>query len=68
MSGAGPLPLTHLLWEMPNALLTSHTAGFSVEACRHSLFTTVHDTSSTAHGLPPRHPVPELRDRPHPRE
>jgi phosphoglycerate dehydrogenase-like enzyme len=60
-----PLPPTHPLWELPNVLITAHTAGFSVEAFRQSLFTAIDDTIAVARGLPPRHPVPELRAAAH---
>jgi D-3-phosphoglycerate dehydrogenase len=56
-----PLPPTHPLWDMPNVLITSHSAGFSEEAYRQSLFTVAADTVAMAGGLPPLHPVPELR-------
>ncbi len=59
-----PLPPTHPLWDMPNVLITSHSAGFSEEAYRESLFTAAQDTLAVARGLPPQHPVPEWRDSP----
>jgi phosphoglycerate dehydrogenase-like enzyme len=60
-----PLPPTHPLWELPNVLITAHTAGFSVEAFRQSLFTAIDDTIVVARGIPPRNPVPELRAAAH---
>ncbi len=56
-----PLPPTHPLWELPNVLITSHTAGFSVEAFHQSMRTAIEDVVAVAQGCPPAHPVPELR-------
>ncbi len=55
-----PLPPGHPLWEMPQVMITSHTAGLSTEAYRHSLAVALADTVAVARGLPPRHPVPEM--------
>jgi D-3-phosphoglycerate dehydrogenase len=70
LAGAGldvidpsPLPAAHPLWDLPNVVITSHSAGFSQDAYRQSLRTVIEDTIAFANGLPPRFPVPELGDR-----
>ena len=57
---AYPLPPEHPLWEMPNVMITSHTAGLSGDAFRHSLTVALADTIAVARGLPPANPVPEM--------
>jgi phosphoglycerate dehydrogenase-like enzyme len=56
-----PLPPEHPLWDLPNVLITSHTAGISVEAFHQSFTTALDDTIAVASGRPPAYPVPELR-------
>jgi len=56
-----PLPPSHPLWDMPNVLITSHSACISVEALHQSQSTAIDDAAALLHGRPPLHPVPELR-------
>jgi D-3-phosphoglycerate dehydrogenase len=56
-----PLPASHPLWDMPNVLITSHSACISVEALHQSQSTAIDDAAAVLHGRPPLHPVPELR-------
>jgi D-3-phosphoglycerate dehydrogenase len=56
-----PLPPSHPLWDMPNVLITSHSACISVEALHQSQSTAIDDAAAALHGRPPLHPVPELR-------
>jgi phosphoglycerate dehydrogenase-like enzyme len=52
-----PLPLDHLLWDLPNVLITSHSACISREALRESQTMAIEDALAVLHGRPPRHPV-----------
>lgn len=56
-----PLPPSHALWDMPNVLLTSHSAGLSGAALHQSQAAAVEDAIAVLHGRPPAHPVPELQ-------
>jgi phosphoglycerate dehydrogenase-like enzyme len=53
-----PLPPTHPLWNMPNVLITSHSACLSAEALRESQTTAIDDAAAVLHGRQPAHPVP----------
>lgn len=78
LAGAGldvvepaPLPPWHPLWDMPNVLITSHSAGLSGAALHQSQTTALEDAIAVLQGKPPAHPVPELREarlvgEPHP--
>ena len=56
-----PLPPAHPLWSLPNVWITSHTGAISVEAADDAWSSVVEDVIRVRDGLPPAHPVPELR-------
>jgi phosphoglycerate dehydrogenase-like enzyme len=53
-----PLPPDHPLWDLPNVLITSHSACLSHEALRESQTIAIDDAAAVLQGRPPRHPVP----------
>ncbi len=55
-----PLPEDHPLWEMPNVLITSHTACISQEALMQSQTIALEDAIAVLSGRAPAHPVPEM--------
>jgi phosphoglycerate dehydrogenase-like enzyme len=55
-----PLPPDHPLWDLPNVLITSHSACLSREALRESQTIAIEDAATVLQGRTPRHPVPEL--------
>jgi phosphoglycerate dehydrogenase-like enzyme len=67
LAGAGldvvdpdPLPSDHPLWEMPNVIITSHTAALSRQAQITALATAFADAAAVLAGLEPENPVPEM--------
>lgn len=62
-----PLPPGHPLWELPNVLVTSHSAALSREALDESFATAIDDVAAVLAGRPPLHPVAELAAAPFPR-
>ena len=68
ISGAGldvvdpePLPADHQLWELPNVMITPHTAAISRQALEQSFSIALEDVISVLQGSSPKHPVPELQ-------
>lgn len=55
-----PLPTDHRLWSFPNVILTSHSAGVSVESQRQAITEAIDDAAAVLSGQSPRNPVPEL--------
>lgn len=56
-----PLPSEHPLWDLPNVIITPHTAALSEESLEISGLTALEDAVAVLEGRPPQHPVPEMR-------
>jgi D-3-phosphoglycerate dehydrogenase / 2-oxoglutarate reductase len=58
-----PLPKNHPLWDLPNVMITSHTASLSDEALNNSLSAAIEDAIAVLSGGVPANLVPELHLR-----
>jgi phosphoglycerate dehydrogenase-like enzyme len=58
-----PLPKNHALWDLPNVMITSHTASLSDEALYEALSAAIDDAIAVLSGGMPTHLVPELQPR-----